>query len=358
MLNIFFAVNRSCNLRCRYCYLPLERRSGSETADAQAEAALADLLAKAEREGMAIGNVHLHGAEPGLLAPESLGRMATAIHQRSGRLVGLQSNGTMIDGDWLDRLERALPSRGILKIGITLDGPKPIHEAMRGRSFDRAWAGLAELNRRGYQTHVLSCVGGHTVERLDDYAAWVEELIGRRQFLVFQLLAGPHGMDAEQQIRFADWLHECGQVWRCLGFQAGLCSLAGNGCFWLELGADGKAYSCNKGYSAELAFADWRDMTLAEVIAARRPLYAGHAIDSACAGCRAWGLCHGGCPLERSGGQANDCALRLRLFDRLRADGQDLGAFIAANRHLSGAYYARSRSLDALSRRFDANRNP
>ncbi len=356
MLNIFFAVNRSCNLRCRYCYLPLERRSDSEAADAQAEAALDNLLAKAEREGMDIGNVHLHGAEPGLLAPEALGRMVTAIHDRSSRLVGIQTNGTMIDEGWLDRLECAMPSRGILKIGVTLDGPKTIHEIMRGRSFDRAWAGLAELNRRGYQTYVLSCIGGHTVERLDAYAAWVEDLIARRQFLFFQLLAGLHGMTADQQIRFADWLYDSGQIWRCLGFQAGLCSLAGNDCFWLELGADGKAYSCNKGYSAELAFADWRDMSLAEVITARRSLYVGHAVDPACQGCRAWSLCHGGCPLERSEARANDCALRLRLFDRLRADGQDLGTFIAANRHLAAAYYARARSLDAVSRRFDTTR--
>jgi len=357
MLNLFFAVNRSCNLRCRYCYLPLERRTGGDPL--AAEAALIDLLAKAEREGLPIGNVHLHGAEPGLLPPEALGRMASMVHRRSGRLVGIQSNGTMIDGAWLDRLETAMPSRGIVKIGITLDGPKPIHETMRGRSFDRASDGLTELNRRGYQTYVLSCIGVHTAEQLDDYAGWVDELVGREQFLFFQMLVGPHAMNAEQQRRFADWLFDSGHVWRCLGFQAGLCSLAGNECFWLELGADGLAYSCNKGYAADLAFADWRKSSLAEVIAARRQLYAGHAVDPACQDCRAWGLCHAGCPLERSEAQANDCTLRLRLFDRLQADGQDLGAFIAANRHMAAAYYARARSLDAVSRRFDANRtNP
>jgi len=206
---------------------------------------------------------------------------------------------------------------------------------------------------------VLSCVGAHTADRLDDYAAWVDGLIEQRQFLFFQMLAGPHAMNAGQQRRFADWLFDSGHVWRCLGFQAGLCSLAGNDCFWLELGADGMAYSCNKGYAADLAFADWRDSSLVEVIAARRSLYSGHAVDPACTGCRAWNLCHGGCPLERSAGRANDCALRLRLFDRMRADGQDLGAFIAANRHMGAAYYARARSLDAVSHRFDANRtNP
>ena len=186
----------------------------------------------------------------------------------------------------------------------------------------------------------------------------MDGLIEQRQFLFFQMLTGPYAMNAAQQRRFADWLFDSGHVWRCLGFQAGLCSLAGNDCFWLELGADGMAYSCNKGYAADRAFADWRESSLAEVIAARHSLYASHAVGPACTGCRAWNLCHGGCPLERSGDQANDCALRLRLFDRLQADGQDLGAFIAANRHLAAAYYARARSLDAVSRRFDANRKP
>jgi len=119
------------------------------------------------------------------------------------------------------------------------------------------------------------------------------------------------------------------------------------------------AYSCNKGYAADLAFADWRTQSLVEVIEARRRLYAGHAVDPACQDCRAWGLCHAGCALERSAARGNDCALRLRLFDRMQADGQDLGAFIAANRHMGAAYYARARSLNAVSRRFDANRtNP
>jgi radical SAM protein with 4Fe4S-binding SPASM domain len=356
MLNFYFAVNRHCNLRCRYCYLPIEQRNDDEPAEEQAEAALGDLLAKMDEEGMEIGHVHLHGAEPGLLAPEILGRMAAAIHRRSGRLVAIQTNGTMIDGSWLDRLESALPARGILKIGITVDGPKAIHDAVRHRSFDRAWAALTELNRRGYQTYVLSCVGAHTAQRLDDYAAWVEELVGQRQFLFFQLLAGDCAMSADHQERFADWLYETGNLWRCLGFQAGLCSLSGNSCSWLELGADSKAYSCNKGYSTSLAFADWRETTLADMIPERLDLYADHPLDPACPECRAWDVCHGGCPLERSQGKALDCALRLRIFDRMTADGQDLAAFIAANRHIGAAYYARDRSLEAISRRFNANR--
>ena len=76
---------------------------------------------------------------------------------------GIQTNGTLIDDAWIDLFER----RGI-HIGVSLDGPRHLHDANRkyrngAGSYDRAMAGVAKLQARGYPFHIISVVTAATL---------------------------------------------------------------------------------------------------------------------------------------------------------------------------------------------------
>ena len=77
----------------------------------------------------------------------------------------MQTNGTLLDEDW----GRFLAAEGF-SVGISLDGPREIHDCHRrsrdGRSsFDAAMRGYEVLRRHGVPTDVLCVVGAHNAGR-------------------------------------------------------------------------------------------------------------------------------------------------------------------------------------------------
>jgi len=161
----------ACNLACRYCYYLGRGPAGPAAAPARMpEALLGSYIARhIAASPDEIVRFSWHGGEPTVLGLEYFRRIVE-IERRlrpPGRTIanGLQTNGTLLDDEW----GRFLAAEGF-SVGLSLDGPRAVHDRHRlardGRpSFDAAMRGYDVLGRHGVPTDILCVVGGHNEGR-------------------------------------------------------------------------------------------------------------------------------------------------------------------------------------------------
>lgn len=156
-----------CNLNCSYCYVYNQADTTwvSRPAimpDSVFEATLARIRRHCIRSGQRAVHIHFHGGEPLLVTAPRFGRWCTRIRASLEGVataeLGIQTNGLLLDDDWIDVLREHHVS-----IGISLDGPKEIHDALRadhrgGGSYDRVLRGLRLLQRADVPHHILSVI--------------------------------------------------------------------------------------------------------------------------------------------------------------------------------------------------------
>lgn len=155
-----------CNLDCDYCYLPhrTDRRRMSE-------AVLTATFERVFSSGWLGDEITVvwHAGEPTVLPAAYYERAIAVIEKlrpRALRIVhSFQTNATRIDDRWLGLLHR--PD---VRVGVSLDGPRDLHDRHRrsrgGRgSFDATIAGLHRLQAAGIAFHVISVL---TVDSLAD----------------------------------------------------------------------------------------------------------------------------------------------------------------------------------------------
>jgi uncharacterized protein len=146
-----------CNINCSYCYLP-QRDVKSIIEQSTVSALFEKVFASGwTAEGL---TVIWHAGEP-LVVPVSFYETAfSAIEQM--RLPSLrlrhsfQTNGMLITPQWCD-----LFKKWDVGVGVSIDGPKNLHDAHRvtrsGRgTFDKTLAGIRLLKREQVPFHVIS----------------------------------------------------------------------------------------------------------------------------------------------------------------------------------------------------------
>ncbi|MEO1190615.1 MAG: cyclophane-forming radical SAM/SPASM peptide maturase GrrM/OscB [Pseudomonadota bacterium] len=146
-----------CNLDCRYCYLP-----GRDSKARMSQAVLDQVAHVVLRHGQLASEVTVvwHAGEPCVL-PAAWYREAMATLQaacpRGTRLThSFQTNATLIDEAWL-----ALFAEPNVRVGVSLDGPRALHDAKRrtragGGTHSQVMAGVAKLQAAGIDFHVIA----------------------------------------------------------------------------------------------------------------------------------------------------------------------------------------------------------
>ncbi len=124
------------------------------------------VLAETIRQYAAVGGSTCtfcwQGGEPTLMGPDfyeaALGLMAK--HGASGQVMAnsIQTNGLLLDERWM-----TLFDRGRFFVGLSLDGPAPLHDRHRrsvggGPTFDRVRRAARLLARSGIEFNVLAVV--------------------------------------------------------------------------------------------------------------------------------------------------------------------------------------------------------
>ena len=153
-----------CNLDCSYCFFlskeMLYPGSRFRMADELLEAYLQQLIEA--HAGVPEVVIAWQGGEPTLMGLDFFRRSVelTEKHLRPGQraVITIQTNGTLLDAEWCEFFKE----NNVL-VGISIDGPREIHDAYRvnkgGRgSFDEVMRGLDHLRTAGVDWNVLTTV--------------------------------------------------------------------------------------------------------------------------------------------------------------------------------------------------------
>ena len=177
-----------CDIACDYCFY-LEKR---ELFPGERQFRMSDeVLAKyveqyVEAQPTPVVEFVWHGGEPTLLGVDFYRRVVEAQKPFRGRKEirnTLQTNALSIDDEWC-----AFFKEHDFFIGVSLDGPKEVHDRYRkdrhGRgTFDRVMVGVRLLQKHGVEFNALACVGRETAYKpLEVYRFFKEAGIRYIQF--------------------------------------------------------------------------------------------------------------------------------------------------------------------------------
>ena len=172
----------SCNLRCQYCfYLPKKSLYSDDHVRMSDEVLKEYTRQYIEAQSVREVTFAWQGGEPTLMGLDFY-RRAIEL-QNKYRKPGMsfentiQTNGILLDDNWC-----AFLKENNFLVGLSLDGPRKLHDAFRidknGQgSFDRVTAGLKNLQKHGVEYNILATV--HAVNSnypLDVYRFFKDEI--------------------------------------------------------------------------------------------------------------------------------------------------------------------------------------
>lgn len=180
-----------CNLNCSYCYMYQHedktfQRRPKFMSDTVFDQLLIRMREYCDQRAPHTMTLTFHGGEPTLIGSERMGQLAgrarEALGDRLSALV-LQTNGTLLDDNWVRVLHRHAISPS-----ISLDGPAPIHDSVRvdhaGRGSHAATLrGLKLLQERGLNPGIL-CVVNPGASGLETYRHFRSLGLTRMNFLL------------------------------------------------------------------------------------------------------------------------------------------------------------------------------
>jgi uncharacterized protein len=207
-----------CNLNCEYCfYLEKQALFGPGEQYRMSDAVLSSFLTNyVASQATPIVEFVWQGGEPTLLGLHFFKRVVELQKSFLGTKTitnSLQTNGTLLSDEWC-----AFLKKHNFMVGISLDGPKEIHDRYRrdrkgDGTFDQVMRGLRLLQRHRVEYNVLACVARETAKRpLDVYHFFKKEGVEFIQFTpiverkadsssreIGLLLAGPATLNREEE---------------------------------------------------------------------------------------------------------------------------------------------------------------
>lgn len=167
----FLSVTNRCNLTCDYCSAAAGPHNGAMLDPERAEDLVRQWI-----PGAIAGRLTLvfTGGEPLLWGYDNLGRVCHAAREeasagRKDLVIGIQSNGLLVDEDFIDfcRKYEIEPS-------FSLDGPPPINDIHRDGG-ERVAASLKMLKTRQIDFAVVSCLTHELEARIEPVLEWFRE---------------------------------------------------------------------------------------------------------------------------------------------------------------------------------------
>jgi len=164
-----FFLHEGCNLRCAMCG-QWRRSEAAGTGFGKAHLPLAKLTSLIDEAAPHRPEIYVWGGEP-TLHPDFLPFVAHV--KRRGLLCTVNTNGTL-----LGRLAGGILDAGVDSIDVSIDGPKEVHDAIRGArgTYRRVMAGLEELRRGGRRRPLVKAVVTLSEANLDGVEALLDEL--------------------------------------------------------------------------------------------------------------------------------------------------------------------------------------
>jgi uncharacterized protein len=359
-----------CNLGCRYCYY-LEKAElfpSDERFRMRREVLEAYICSFIAASPGPVVHFAWHGGEP-TIAGTGFFRQVVELQARYlpagwSCLNNLQTNGTLLDEAWC-----AFLAEHHFSVGISIDGPARLHDALRsdrrGRpTHHRVMRGLSLLRAVGIEPDVLCTLNALTAEYpLEVYRFFLDEGMRWIQFLpvVEKTL---HGGVSERSVTpekmgtflcsvFDEWVrHDVERIGvqnflECLlvvtGQPANLCVMSERCGRVLAMEHDGSVYACDHFVDVDHRLGNvLRDGLAALVDAPVQVAFANakcDALPERCRSCSVAFLCHGGCPKDRFALEADDevglnylCAGYRRFYGHVLPYLERMATFVRARR--------------------------
>ena len=332
-----------CNLRCRYCYyLEKDHLYAGNDAHFMSERLLEKFIAD-YMQAQTTPEVLFtwHGGEA-LLRPIAFYERALQLQRRyaRGRQVvnSIQTNGTLLTPEWCEFLRE----NGFL-VGISIDGPRDVHDAYRrtsadGPSFDRVMQGLQLLKDHHVEWNALAVVNNLNVGQPREFyrffkdigcqylqfAPIVERIVSRDDGLTLApgMQEGgrltSHSITPSQWGRFLcelfdEWVvADVGSVFvqifdatlaNWVGVTPGICTLSAHCGHAAVMEHNGDVYSCDHFVFPEYRLGNLNEKTITEMVYSpqqqRFAQMKTAMLPRQCRECQFLFACHGECPKNR-----------------------------------------------------------
>jgi uncharacterized protein len=342
-----------CNLDCRYCFY-LEKEDFYERPRSwEMPEDVLETYVRQYIEGQQAPEVSFawQGGEPTLLGVRFFRKVVELQRRHAGgkRIHNaLQTNGTLLDDEWCAFFRE----NGFL-IGLSIDGPRELHDAYRtdkrGRpTFDAATRGLGLLKKHGVEFNTLTVVHRRNAEKPLEVYRFLKEIgSGFIQFIPLversphaplqtesgliqiSLAAPPQGEEPKSPVTewsvrpaqygeflcriFDEWArHDVGRAFVQLfdvalgnwaGAGGGLCVFSETCGTALAMERNGDVYSCDHYVYPQYRLGNVMETTLAEMVLSPEQVRFGNdkadGLPKYCRECEVRFACHGECPKHR-----------------------------------------------------------
>jgi len=329
-----------CNLDCSYCfYLEKEKLFPSGEKFRMSDEVLETYIRQYldSQPGPEV-SFAWQGGEPTLMGVDYF-RKVVALQRRyaGGRIVrnALQTNGTLLDDEWGEFLKRE-----DFLIGVSIDGPRALHDTYRvdkgGRpTFDKVIGGIEVLRRHGVEFNTLTVVNNVNVRHPLEVYRFLKEIgSGFIQFIPLversspgEMLAEPESLSSqvtswsvpseaygEFLVRiFEEWVRrDVGRVFvqtfdvalgNWSGMGGGLCVFSENCGRAVALEHNGDVYSCDHYVYPQYRLGNLLNQSLGEMLDSPEQEKFGRdksaTLPRYCRECEVRFACHGECPKHR-----------------------------------------------------------
>jgi uncharacterized protein len=328
-----------CNLDCSYCFFldkeELYPGSKFRMTDELLETYIRQLI---EAHKTPEVTVAWQGGEPTLMGVDFF-RKAIA-HQEKYRKPGmtfentLQTNGTLLDDEWCEFFKE-----NNYLIGLSLDGPRELHDANRvdkkgSPTFDRVMRGLRLLQKHGVEYNILTTVNrinaAHPLEvyrflRDEVKTTWIQfipvvERINEDGKTLYQqgTTVSENSVLPEQfgnflTTIFDEWVRkDVGKIFvqtfeaavrSWLNMPTGMCFFSPTCGTGVALEHNGDLYSCDHFVEPDYLLGNIQENSMAELVGRDRQFKFGQdkldTLPKYCQQCEVRFACHGECPKHR-----------------------------------------------------------
>lgn len=326
----------ACNLDCAYCFF-LDKASlypGSDfrMSPGVQEQYIRQLIESHQGDDV---NIAWQGGEPTLMGLDYFRHSMELVekYRRPGMrfLHTMQTNGTLLDDGWAGFFK----DNNFL-IGISLDGPRELHDVYRldkggHPSFDQVMRGLRLLQKHGVDYNILTAVNRVNADYPLEVYRFLREEAGTTwmQFIpVVERTQENHKIDSQVSDRsvlpaqfgrflsviFDEWVrHDVGSIfvqtfeatlrnWLRLN-SSGMCvfnETCGTG---LALEHNGDLYSCDHFVDPDYLLGNIQNIHIINMVSSDRQLkfgsYKRDSLPGYCRDCTVKFACHGECPKNR-----------------------------------------------------------
>lgn len=325
-----------CNLDCKYCYFLAKEMMYPGSRFRMADDLL-ETYTKQYIEAQRVPEVTFawQGGEPTLMGLDFFKRAVELQQQyrKPGMRIhnAFQTNGVLLDDDWC----RFFHQHNFL-IGLSVDGPKEIHDAYRvdkgGRpTFDRVMAGLALLKKHRVEFNILTTVHAANAEHGAEVYRCLRDEVGT-QFMQFIPIVErdnetgyqegdtvtERSLTAEQYGRFLisifdEWVRrDVGRVFVQIfdvalaawaGERPGLCVFEETCGLALAMEHNGDLFACDHFVEPNYRLGNIQEIPLIDMVASAEQRQFGldkrDKLPRYCRECEVRFVCNGGCPKDR-----------------------------------------------------------